>query len=227
MTPLEQLQTFHKEDKAAQMAAYHKTDRHVIGISNPEIDTLVRNWKAENDMSGRLSIAHDLWSSGVFEARIAAAKLLVQARIKDDGPVWQEIQSWVPEFDGWALADHACKAGERRLLSDPTRLDFVENWTKSDHMWSRRAALVMTLPWAKLRHPSASETEIRERILGWAAEYSTDRDWFIQKAIGWWLRTLSIKDAPRVERFIAEYGTNMKPFARREALRKIPKSSPA
>ncbi len=221
MTPLEQLEQFSKPEKAAQMARYHKTDRQVIGISNPEIDGLVKQWKAENDISGRLSIAHDLWDSGVFEARIAAAKLLAQARIKEDEPVWQEIQRWVPEFDGWAIADHASKAGEKRLQADPTRLDTLESWTRSDHMWTRRAALVMTLPWAKLRNPKPAELEQRERILGWAAGYCTDHDWFIQKAIGWWLRTLSEKAPDRTITFIDDHGEAMKPFARREALRKI------
>lgn len=205
------------------MAAYHKTDRAVIGISNPEIDTLIKSWRAKNDVQQRLQISHDLWQSGVFEARIAAAKNLIQARIKDDAPVWQEITSWVPEFDGWALADHASKAGEKRLQADPTRLDTVENWTQSDHMWSRRAAMVMTLPWAKLRNPKPDEIAQRERILGWVALYTTDHDWFIQKSVGWWLRTLSVKNPDIVLEFIETHGEKMKPFARREALRKIKK----
>ena len=166
-------------------------------------------------------MAHELWDTGVFEARIAAAKLLIQARIKDDEPVWQEICRWVSEFDSWALADHASMAGQRRLQADPKRLDDVERWTTSPDMWTRRAALVMTLPWAKQRNPKEDELAQRERILGWAAEYVTDHQWFIQKAIGWWLRTLSTKSPDRVIAFIDEHGDKMKPFARREALRKI------
>lgn len=223
MTPLQQLEQFSNPEKASQMAAYHKTDRTVIGISNPDIDALIKSWRTENDVQQQLQISHDLWQSGVFEARIAAAKNLVQARIKDDEPVWQEIASWVPEFDGWALADHASKAGEKRLQADPTRLDTVETWTQSDHMWSRRAALVMTLPWAKLRNPKPNEIAQRERILGWVAHYTTDHDWFIQKSIGWWLRTLSVKYPDIVLEFIETHGEKMKPFARREALRKIKK----
>lgn len=221
MTPLQQLDVFANPEKAAQMAAYHKTDRRIIGIANPDIDTLVKEWRTDNDATDRLKISHDLWYSDVFEARIAAAKLLVQARIKDDEPVWQEICTWVPGFDGWALADHACKAAEKRLQADPTRLDVVETWTQSDHIWTRRAALVATLPWTKLRNPKPHDIEQQERILGWAATYTTDHDWFIQKAIGWWLCTLSKKSPARVVAFIDMHGEKMKPFARREALRKI------
>ena len=58
----------------------------------------------------------------MHEGRVAAAKLLTQARIRPDGDVWALIASWVPQFDGWAIADHAMKAAERRLIADPARL---------------------------------------------------------------------------------------------------------
>jgi hypothetical protein len=37
--------------------------------------------------------------------------------------------------------------------ADPARLDIVEDWVESDHMWSRRTTLIMTLPWNKQNHP--------------------------------------------------------------------------
>jgi 3-methyladenine DNA glycosylase AlkD len=43
-------------------------------------------------------------------------------------------------------------------------------------------------------------------MLGWAAHLADDREWFIQKAIGWWLRALSKRDRKRVRRFLTEHG---------------------
>jgi 3-methyladenine DNA glycosylase AlkD len=63
----------------------------------------------------------------------------------------------VPDFDSWAIADAVAQAGQKRLLADPARLDEVEGWTTSDHMWTRRAALVFTLGFTKSRHPGAAE----------------------------------------------------------------------
>ena len=88
-------------------------------------------------------------------------------------------------------------------------------------MWTRRAALVMTLPWNRMRNPKPEDLERRERILGWAASYVDDREWFIQKAIGWWLRDLSKHDPERTRAFIAAHGERMKPFARKEAMRHL------
>lgn len=212
--------------RAQDMRAYHKVDRPYLGLSNPQINDLTKDWRAKTDASTRVALADALWQTNIYEARLAAAKLLTQARIRpDDTPAWNLIASWTPDFDSWAIADHACMAGARRLTADPTRLDQVAAWVTSDHMWTRRAALVSTLPWTKQNHPKPQELADRDRILGWAASLVPDHQWFIQKAIGWWLRELSKHDAPRTTAFIKRHGTRMKPFAVREALRHLKKTT--
>jgi len=204
--------------KAGEMAAFHKVARPYLGVANPEIDVLAKAWRAALSLDDRLALADGLWRTNVHEARIAAAKLLTQARIRpDDAPAWRLVASWVPDFDAWAIADHASIAGQKRLAWRPARLDEVDRWTVSDHMWTRRAALVMTLPWTRLTHPKPDDLAIREQVLGWAASYVDDREWFIQKAVAWWLRDLSKRDPDRVRAFLAAHGDRMKPFARREA----------
>ncbi|WP_411352934.1 DNA alkylation repair protein [Leisingera aquaemixtae] len=220
MTPQEalaQLKAQAEPGRAEQMAAYHKQSREVLGVPNPATNDLTKSWRQALTTEERVSLSQALWDSDVFEARIAAAKLLTQARIKDDEAVWALLQSWVQDFDSWAIADHACSAISKRLQAEPARLDTVERWTQSDHMWTRRAALVATLPWAKMNYLKPADQEARERILGWAAGYVPDRDWFIQKAIGWWLRDLSKHDAARTRAFLDAHGAQMKAFARKEA----------
>jgi 3-methyladenine DNA glycosylase AlkD len=222
MTPLEELQALANPGKAAEMAAYHKARRHYLGISLPDIEPLTDRWRAERTLDERLGLAADLWRTDIHEARIAAAKLLTQARIRPDDATWDLIRSWVPDFDAWAIADHACKAGERRLLADPARIDTVESWVASLHMWTRRAALVMTLPWTKQNFPKPDELAVRDRVLGWCATLADDPDWFIQKAIAWWVRDLSKHDESRARAFLAAHGPRLKPFAQKEAARHLP-----
>ena len=207
-------------ERAAQMRAYHKVDRVYLGVSNEHINDLTKDWRGALDVAARIKIANGLWRSDIFEARVAAAKLLTQARLREDEEAaWQLIAKWYRDFDSWAIADHACAAGAKRLVADPSRLDRVEGWTRSEHMWTRRAALVITLPWAKIKTPKPAELEARARILGWAASYANDPQWFIQKAIAWWLRDLSKHDPKRVMAFLDAHGAAMKPFVRKEAQR--------
>ena len=223
MTPQEALaalSTTADPVKAAEMARYHKATRTYLGVANPEIDSLAKAWRRDLSLEDRLTLAAALWNTDIHEARIAAAKLLTQARIRpDDQGAWDLIKTWVPDFDAWAIADHASIAGQKRLVADPTRIDDLEPWTTSDDMWTRRAALVMTLPWTKQRHPKPEDLAIRDHVLGWAASYVDDPEWFIQKAIAWWLRDLSKRDPDRAVAFLSSFGERMKPFARKEAAR--------
>ncbi|MDB4559009.1 DNA alkylation repair protein [Amylibacter sp.] len=224
MTPqdaLSQLEALGEPVKAGEMAAYHKVERRYLGIANPDIDTLYKAWRAETYIPQRIEIAAFLWDSDIHEAKVAAAKLLTQARINPDDAVWDEICRWVPTFDAWAVADHACGAGARRLFLNDKRLDQVEAWTTDENMWVRRAALVMTLPWTKSNYPKENELAQRDRILGWAAGYVADPEWFIQKSVSWWLRSLSRHDPERVQKFLDEHGKNMKPFARKDAAKAL------
>ncbi|MGE4326120.1 MAG: DNA alkylation repair protein [Pseudodonghicola sp.] len=221
---LDQLETRGDADKAAEMAAYHKAARRYLGIANPVLMDLAQDWRQHLDIAGRVTLADQLWQTDIHEARILAAKLLTQARIRPDDAVWALICSWLPDFDAWAIADAVASAAQKRLTADPARLDEVEDWTRSDHMWTRRAALVSTLPWTKQNHPKPEELAARDRILGWAAGYVDDRDWFIQKAIAWWLRDLSKHDPERARDFLAEHGARLKPFARREAEKYLPEA---
>ncbi len=214
---LDQIKAHADPERAEQVAAYHKVDRAYLGVPNPVLNDLTKAWRRELEVIDRIAVADGLWQTNIHEARVAAAKLLTQARIRPDNAVWELLQSWLPDFDAWAVADHACMAMQKRLSADPTRLDQVERWTTSGHMWTKRAALVATLPWTKQNHPKPEDLACRDRILGWAATYVSDREWFIQKAIAWWLRELSKHDPERVVAFLETHGANMKPFARKEA----------
>ncbi|MCU4653968.1 DNA alkylation repair protein [Roseibacterium sp. SDUM158016] len=209
-------------ERAEGMAAYHKVDRPYLGLSNAAVTDLATAWRKALSLDERVALARDLWASDVYEARIAAGKLFLQARIRpDDGPAWACLTGFVPEFDSWAIADAVAQAGQKRVVADPARLDEIEGWTRSDHMWTRRAALVFTLPFTKSRHPRPAEEAARDRILGWCAGYAEDPDWFIQKAVAWWVRDLSKKDRSRAQAFLQTNGPRLKPWARKEAARHL------
>lgn len=207
--------------RAREMAAWHKVPRPYLGVGVPVLNALASRWRRDLAPGERVALAEGLWETNVHEARIAAAILLTEARIADDLAVWRLIAGWVPELDGWAIADHAASAGQRRLLADSSRLDEVETWIARDHLWSRRAALVMTLPWARVADPSPAQSDERERILGWVARLSGDRARFVQKAVGWWLRDLSRRSPDRVRAFLERHGERLRAVARTEATRHL------
>jgi 3-methyladenine DNA glycosylase AlkD len=115
----------------AAKQAYHKIDRPYLGVGNDAINDLTKLWRQQLSVAERVTLAAELWTTNIFEARVAAAKLLTQARIKDDVAVWELIQTWVPDFDSWAIADHACSAAQKRVVADPNAL---RQWNNGSHL---------------------------------------------------------------------------------------------
>lgn len=225
MTPelaISALRALGDPERAAKDAAYHKTEREVLGVRVPQITECVAEWRQDLSLEDRVALARALWDADVHETRIAAAKLVTQARLADDSSVWAAITDWMPEVDGWAIADHLADAGGRRLVAHPERLDELQGWTRSRHLWTKRAALIFTLPWAKMANPKPEDLAARERILDWAAAYLSDKEWFIQKAVAWWLRDLSKHDPDTARAFLREHEKRMKPFALKEAQSYLP-----
>lgn len=216
-TAIDALRQHSIEGKALQMAAYHKTDRSFLGVANPAIDEETKKWRTALDIDERVALADGLWKSNIHEARIAAAKLLTQARIQPDQAVWDLIKSWVADFDGEAIADQVCTAGQKRLEADPSRFDEIEIWTKSTDVWTRRAVLAMTQPWTKQNHPKPADIVLRDRVLDWIAAYLPDSNRTIQNAIAGWLRDLSKHDPDRIRAFLKKHKKGVKPLVRKNA----------
>lgn len=218
---LEQLHNKANTKIAAKMKNSYKIERIYLGISNPELDILKKEWRQNIDGIAQTTLATQLWDTNIFEAKIVATKLLTQARITNDETVWEEIIKWIPTLDHAVIADHVSAAGSRRIKAHPERLNQISDWVKDENVWMRRSILTMTMPWTKLNNPKIDELSQRDRILSWAGELSEDPEWLIQKAIADWLSSLSKHDAPAVLSFLEKYGAKMKPFAINEACKFI------
>ncbi len=145
---------------------------------------------------------------------IASARILAHKKILASDDLWRLVTTFLRDVDGWALEDNLARAAWKCLLATPTLIDEIELWTKHENMWMRRAALIYTLPYAKPGYDP-------ERMLTWMGTYASDPEWFIQKAIGWWLRDLGQHDPQRVVRFLNAHGNELRSVARKEAIRKL------
>ncbi len=196
--------------RAEREKSYQKSVWEHWGVALPQMDVAIRDVLKDIQPAGRLALSVRLWREPVWDLKIVAARNLARDDVPPSEPLWRFVRTRMRDLDGWAVADGLAPVGSRCLLADPRRLDVVETWVENRHLWTRRAALVFTLAWTKgNRDP--------ERMLGWASGLAADPEWFIQKAIGWWLRELSKRDPARVRRFLADHGATLKGVARREA----------
>jgi 3-methyladenine DNA glycosylase AlkD len=190
--------------------AYQKSRWEHWGVPLPGMDRAIKEALGDLTQDEALSLCVRLWREPVWDLKIVAGRILMRKSVAPDAKVWGFVIERLADLDGWAVADNLASVASRCLIGDPGRLDIVEAWIENPHLWTRRAALVFTLPWTKGKRDP-------ERMLGWAARLAEDREWFIQKAIGWWLRELSKRDPERVRRFLTEHGPKLKGVAKREA----------
>lgn len=211
---LSELQKLGSPERAIADKRYHKSERMHWGVPAKESADLIRSFCKEANQEDLLLFATQLWETNLFNPMICAAKILALPRVKPSRKLWNTILQFLKDVDGWALEDTLAHAAWKCILADETLLDQVEKWTKHSNFWMRRAALVYTLPFAK----SGKDPE---RMLKWASCYADDSEWFIQKAIGWWLRDLSEHNPRRVILFVEEHKHLLKGVAKKEATRKL------
>ena len=81
---LDQIKAHADPERAIGMAAYHKRKREYLGLSNVVLNDLTKDWRQTLSVEQRVDLARALWQTDIFEARLAAAKLLTQARLRPD-----------------------------------------------------------------------------------------------------------------------------------------------
>ncbi len=197
-------------ERAEKEKTYQKSSWTHWGCAFPIMDKVLRQTLKGVNEDELIALAYDLWREPVWDCKIAAGRVIALPKINDVPRVWGFVTDKVTEIDGWAIGDNLAPAARHCLLADTTLLDEVEGWIKHDSFWVRRAALIFTLPWAK---PGMDPS----RSLGWAAKLAPEREWFIQKAIGWWLRQLGKHDPDRVRTFLEIHEDNLMAVAKNEA----------
>lgn len=211
---LKKIQVLGEANRASADQRYHKSHRVHWGVPVPACDQLAKTLCKQMNEPELIALAQDLWNTNLFDPMVCAAKMLSFPRLKPSKELWQTIRNFLNQVDGWALEDHLAHVAWKCILADYSLLDELEEWTKHSNFWMRRAALVYTLPFAK---PGQNP----ERMLGWASTYAADPEWFIQKAIGWWLRVLGEHNPNRVAIFLNIHWEKLKGVARKEATRKL------
>ena len=134
--------------RAEREKAYQKSRWDHWGVSLPEMDTAIKETLGDLTQDEALSLCRRLWREPVWDLKIVAGRILARKTIEPDAKVWAFVTQSLADLDGWAVADNLATAASRCLITDPGRLNSVEAWIESPHLWTRRAALVFTLPWA-------------------------------------------------------------------------------
>ena len=191
----------------------------VLGVSTPRLRGVVRatvDRLAGAPLSRARSLARSLWQGATFEEKVVAIELLGSRILADDGGAWRLETRWVDAATGWALSD-TLAAGPiaDQVAAHPERFRELLRWTRSKNLWRRRASAYALRAWVRsgeLDRPFA----LLERLLD-------DRERWVQRAVGTWLRECWKKDRPRTERFLRREVGRLAPVTITVATERAPK----
>jgi 3-methyladenine DNA glycosylase AlkD len=180
-----------------------RTSLEVIGVRAPALGAIARGWQqAHRDISCEelLGLVEALWSGPSQEERVMALLLLIRFRRCLLRLEWQHVERWRHGVENWGLGDLlATEVFGPWLLADrDTRLAHLDTLIADPNVWSRRLALVATVPLnraPKARVPPDLTFALVERV-------KAQRDPMITKAVSWALRELAKTEPARVAAYV-------------------------
>jgi 3-methyladenine DNA glycosylase AlkD len=206
------------EFEAEGMSRYMKDRFTYFGIKKPKRALIQKEWFSliSKDLTpeNKRDLVLELWQKEQREFHYVAMDFM--AKWKDKEFLLEDI-----DFIEFLLTNHSWWDSVDALASNylgrylrvfPNQRDGVVNsWRKSENMWLRRSCLIF-----QLRYKSETNFSL---LKGLILEFTHDKEFFIQKAIGWSLREYAKTNPESVRNFVEESG--IQGLAKREALKHI------
>jgi len=144
--------------------------------------------------------------------------MLIERVVNDltpkDLPILKKIAD---ECEGWGMLDYLATRHlwTLALNYEDAVYSKVRKWTKSKHLWTRRAAiLIHVLP--------ARKKQLRaEYALPTFAELLYEKEFFIRKAIGWTLREMAKNYPEMTYEFLKDHRSEVSGLTMREGARRL------
>ena len=156
------------------MARFGIVSKNVCGISMPELRALAKKIGKDHNLAARL------WKSGIYEARILSGMVDEADKVTE-----AQMDSWVKDFDSWAVCDGTCMN-----LFDKTPFAFKKaaEWAGRKSEYEKRAgfALMACLGW----HDKNASAEKYRKFFYLIKKNSTDERNYVKKAVNWALRQI-------------------------------------
>jgi 3-methyladenine DNA glycosylase AlkD len=206
------------EFEAEGMSRYMKHRFTYFGVKKPTRALIQKEWFSiipkDFTQENKRELVLELWQKEQREFQYVAIEYL--AKWKDKELLLEDYefieflltnQSWWDSVD--ALASNFL--GRYLRLIPSQREIVIKSWRKSENLWLRRSCLIF-----QLRYKSQTNFELLKSLI---LEFKHEKEFFIQKAIGWSLREYAKTNPVSVKNFVEESGIHG--LAKREALKHI------
>lgn len=171
----------------AGMARFGIDVSDCFGVHVPQLRKMARA------VGRNQSLAEELWSTGIHDARLLASLVGDPAKITR-----ATMDRWAADFCSWDLCDAcSCNLFDRT----PWAWQKVRKWSKDEREFVRRAAFSIIA--ALTIHDKAAPDSVFEDTLPLIEQYAFDNRNYVRKAVNWALRNIGKRNPALMKKAIA------------------------
>ncbi|NRF40147.1 DNA alkylation repair protein [Pedobacter foliorum] len=206
----------------SDLKSYIGTKYDLIGLAVPMQRSIFKTGYTFNILSleDQLSVWNAIWESAdVYEVLSQCIYFIEKNWLRfDTNKLWAILRTWVKKIDNWAHSDGLSDIYAHLMEKMPEEIySQYQVWNKSENPWERRQSLVGMLLYSKKRKtllPAIKLLDMVEPLI-------TDKDYFVQKGLGWALREIGNVYPYETMAFLSKYCTILHPVAFATAVEKI------
>lgn len=212
------------KEKATKLKKYIGTNLHVLGmISKSQVDAHKKGFNFySDDKEKTFLIYNEIYNkSNLFEAKnlafIFLDKHYKHIALKNQIKI---LPQWVKQVDNWSHSDTLSKYLSKLVEDKSTQtemLSIITKWNSSKNLWERRQSLVALYYYARTKKEFVSFELTQQLVL----PLINDKEYFVQKAVGWTLRESYNVYPKQTYQLIEEHIKNITPVAFTTCLEKM------
>ena len=207
---------------AIQMQRYMKTTMPFYGVKSPILNIIVNDVKNLHLISNQEeynSIIMDIWNLSHREEKYISIKLARKWKQYITLEALIVYEKMIREGQWWDFIDPISQ-GLIGILLMNNRFEMniiLDKWIEDENFWIRRSAIL-----AHLKH---KENTDYKKLFEYCLKCAHEKEFFIQKAIGWVLREYSKTKPEIVYAFIQDNEQILSNLSKREGMKYIKKNN--
>lgn len=171
---LARLKAFADPRVKSQMAHFGVHAKIAYGVTTPNLRAVARQAGKSH------TLAAQLWTSGIHEARILAGFVGEPAKVTA-----AQMERWARDFDTWDIVDGTCC--HLFAFAAPAWAKAIA-WSRREEEFIKRAAFAL-MAYLALHDKQAPDSQFL-RLLPIIRRHSADQRNFVRKAVNWALRQI-------------------------------------
>jgi 3-methyladenine DNA glycosylase AlkD len=188
---LNQLSIKNDKEKASKLKKYIGTNLQVLGlVTKAQLDAHKKGFSFySEEKESTFLLYHSIYlQSTIFEVKNLAFIFLDKNHKLI--PLKMQLKTlplWVKQVDNWAHSDGLSKFLTRLIENENTKkdmLDIIKKWNTSKNLWERRQSLVSLYYYSRTKKQYI-DFELTQQLI---FPLIKDKEYFVQKAVGWTLR---------------------------------------